>query len=205
MASWVTVYGRLGWELEVGNHIKTRLIFAVADEKLKRLAWYFYSQFMGRRSYEVALQQEFEQMTKKTPGVRNESFGIWAGDKGAFPNVFPSEKIHNLAISFSRGFDLMVRPSARLQPLEDEDSAMSSVPQGEQWTRCRLDVLDLNANPVHLQFLLKNSSPRRGFNVEKYGYLWLLKVEPYSLANVKRGIAGPGNVDGGGNPAEGKW
>jgi hypothetical protein len=203
MVSWVTLFGWLGWELEVGGHIKTRLIFAVADDKLKRLAWYFYSQSIGSRSYQVAWQKQFEEATIKTPGVTTNAFGGWGGDKKGFPNPFPSAKIDNLAPGLWNGFGVMARPSVRLQPLLDVDAML--VPKEGECTRCRLDVLDLNGNPVHLQFDLKNNKPRRGFNVEKYGYLWLLKVEPFGLAAVKRGIIGPDNVDGGANPYEGKW
>jgi hypothetical protein len=205
-ATMVNVFGWMGWELEVDNHIKTRLIFAVADEKLKRLAWYFYSQAMGSGKYGAAWQAEFDKIDMEERKWNNKTdqftfFGVLDSNfKTGYPSSFPTANIASLAVPLKTGFSSDTRPYASLQPIADD-------PQGGLGgMECRLEMMNLDVQYVYLRFRFGATRwDRRGFNLQKQGYLWLLKVEPFSLAAVKRGIRGPQDVDGNVDPHRAMW
>jgi hypothetical protein len=204
MATSVNVFGTVGFELEIDSHIKTRLIFAVADDKLKRLAWYFYSQSMGREKYETAWQAEFEKadmgqrkFDPKTDG--GVLFGVLDKSlKTGFPSTLPTVNIASLADPLKDGFTAGFGPGVGLSPIDDD-------PQGGRMI-CELEFVTPDARQlINIRFQLATVAERRGFNVKKWGYLWLLKVEPFSLAAVKRGIRGAPDVDGHVDPNLAIW
>jgi hypothetical protein len=190
----IFVYGSLGYELEYDNHIKTRLIFAVADDKRKRLAWYFFSQTMmldkWNRPFELA------EATGKKPQW-NKAFGEYNGSHLGDPNVSTSQQITTYALALSSG-TLGNRVEVFISEVETQTNGKA--------IQCGLSLPGLTNKHERLEFRLKNALQRRSTVTDKKdGFLWLLQVEPFSIAALTRGIRGPQDVAANEDPYLPAW
>jgi hypothetical protein len=182
----IGVYGYVGYEMEIDCHIKTRVMFAIADAKLKRLAWYLYSQDMPDRWQNAFVEAALRHRKLD----RNQVFGD-ASDDPTF--VYYS------------GSDI-----SRLAPqLATDPGSTASIfffPDEDKTTTCEIShLLDLDNNSVRLQFDLVTLRERRTMDIRKTGRVWLIGVEPFSMHALKRGILGPSKMTHNDNPYNPVW
>jgi hypothetical protein len=164
------VFGHIGFEEEIDSHIKTRVMFAVADQKRTQLAWYLFTQAMAVKTWDNAF-------TLASMGVRkldrNERFAT-AGPMNPMPVQCDFKfQVGKLAPA-------IVRSDGAWGTLDLNDDAATGT------TSC-LVYIDVQPNGVILPFDLKTESRRRTLNIKKRGRVYLLGVEHFSHHALGRG------------------
>lgn len=161
-------YGFLGYEEEMDSYIKTRVIFAVADAKKERLAWYEFSQdvLYGRQGLFDAASIERKKLD------RNEVFG-----SALYGEPSPSHD----AATFSIG---------QLAPrVGTKQGAWANLTLFDQFnlTNCLIYTDDIKPNGLMFGFDLIKEGDRRTFDLPKDGRLYLWGVEKFSKPALARG------------------
>ena len=137
----IFVYGHLGFEGEIDSHIKTRVVFAIADGKKTRLAWYVYSQLM------IKTEQAAYDVADIEGGMGIKIFGV-AGPTHQIPESYDFKfEVDNLAPPIKGA---AAGTSATLD-LHDDDAGSTSC----------LIYIDVKPNGRILQFDLKTNTKRR--------------------------------------------
>jgi hypothetical protein len=183
----IDVYGWLGWEMEAESHIRIRVIFAVVDRKLTRLAWCMFSQ-------DLVLQRWYRAFDYVALGYekldRNEVFG----------EAIPYPTLNDYA-----GSDIGKIAPPLLKTMGAPASHFLLIDNRDWTTTCKLQWRDDAHNLVHVQFGLTTAGERRSFNMEKTGRVYLLGVERFSSHALNRGIHRASALTGGLDPYSPIW
>ncbi len=165
------VYGWRGWEMEIDNHIKTRVIFAIVDRKPSRLAWFMFAQDIPER-WEGAF--DMAGMGYRNLD-RNEDFGTAI----AYPtlNSMAGSDIRTLAPQIGS----VLGSPATLEMTDEKDGTTSCSIRG---------LVDSTNSLVDLDFDLVTAGSRREMNIKRNGRVYLLGAGKFSVAALKRGIRG---------------
>jgi hypothetical protein len=175
----IYTYGYLGWEIKVDSHVRTRVMFAIADAKKKQLAWYMYSQDM----LVPAWQDQFylAAMGKRKMDRPPEIFA-------SAPLVPPSpwtypERFRIDALAPRLGAMTAASTWANLN-LRDEKAT--------KITNCILFIDHVGGDQkvkssVLLTFELSTERPRSTFDLQKTGRAFLLGTERFSDQALERG------------------
>jgi hypothetical protein len=169
----IYVYGFRGWEEEIDSHIKTKVMFAIADEKKTQLAWYLFVQDMPAR-WELAFD-----LASFGDRDRNEIFGS-AGTTLPFLQDFPF-KFHIGAMAPR----LLKDPGTSWASLDLHDDVVAGT------TNCLIYVDKLlhvdKPRSILLWFQLRTENKRRTLDITKTGFVYLLGVERFVLHALEVG------------------
>src|SRR3954447_19132596 len=168
--STILIYGHRGFEEEIDSHIKTRILFAIADMKKTRLAWYLYCQAMLVKLWDNAFTSASAGGRKLD---RNEIFGVALSTN-------PTPYQCDFRFEAGKLAPRILLSSGVFATLDLYDDAATGT------TSC-LVYVDAQPNGVILPFDLKTVSRRRTLNIKKTGSVYLLGVEPFTHHALMRG------------------
>jgi hypothetical protein len=167
--TWIYEYGYLGWEQEIDSHIKTKVMFALADFKKTHLAWYLFAQGLLVANWQVAFDLAGIGERKLD---RNVIFGN-AGPTQVSPDSF------DFNFQIGRLAPPIYKSAPTWASLDLHDDAVLGT------TNCMV-YID-KPYSILLSFDLQTENKRRTLDIRKTGVAYLLGVERYSLRALQRG------------------
>jgi hypothetical protein len=180
------VFGFMGFEQEIDSHIKMKVIFALADEKKTKLAWYLFLQNLLVKTWQNAF--DLADLGERKLD-RSNLFGSMAPSRPL--DVWPDRQHGHFDIE---------KLGPRLPSASGTRATIDVADIVEGRTTCQI-VCDVQPYNVRLDFDLATESPRIGPDISrKEGRVYLLGVEKFDALSLIRGIRGSSALSRGIDP-----
>lgn len=189
MPTRIYVYGYGGWEQQIDRHVKTRVIFAIADEKKTQLAWYTYVD----NALTYIHQEEYNQV----------AFGLRKLDRFEqfASQLFLPPPLDVFDFNFSIG-GLAPPPGPShgalgFLDLKDDKAAGT--------TSCTVFIHAVKRPVILLNFELKTDKKRNTYDRRKHGRVYFLATQQFSAKAIQSGPPKKNNRFDPLSPALGMW